>query len=230
MKDIISIYSGEEDLIFLIPLITFLKNLFNEKIEIYELDTSIESHTLAQIGLKKSKPNTLIIILCHGGSNYILGNKNIVELNVDTDYYELLSGKNIDIIENKKLLCLSCNSKEGLGNLVINNGGLGLIGFGDIMFDDPLRIKKEGFANKEVQEVSKSIMVSILSETIEICFNTNASIKNFVNYFKLITNKHCDKILLENKGNTTYLRAANFLWNLKHEICYFGDGNILIFD
>ena len=230
MNDILIIYSGDEDLKFLEPLVELLIEFLGEKVKLFRLDTTMESHILAQQQILLSHANTLLIIFCHGGSNYVLGNRDIEGLHVNDDHYEFLNSNNIAIVENKKIICLSCNSKEGFGDLVANNNGLGLVGFGDIQFDDPRLLKKKVDPDKQVQEISKRELVSIFFETIKVSFVKKASLKDFVNYFKLITNKHSDKLILENKGNLAFIRSANFLWHLKNDISLFGNKEIKLFE
>ncbi len=222
---VIIIYSLDHDLSFLEPLVNVLTKLIYKESELYKLDTSMDSHLSAENAVKKAPAGSLIITLCHGGSTYILGNHDIIGLSVDVERHEFISAKNISIIENKSMICLSCNSREGFGDLVINNEGNSLIGFGDIQFDDP---HKKNSPLEEVTNMSKIKMVELLEETFTLSVKSKASFFDFVNYFKLIANKKCDELILGNRGSINHLRVANFLWHLKNEIKVFGDLNSAI--
>jgi hypothetical protein len=229
MKKVIGILSGDEDLIFLKPLTDSFQILWEEYFEVYLLETTQHSHEVAQKVIAESENCSLIIILCHGGSSYILGNKNIEGLSVNEDYYEFLGAKNVEIAKGKNFISISCNSKDGFGNLIINNGGICLVGFGDIRFDDPIALKK-GPVDNNVCQISQREMIFVLTETFKLSIRKHGSLTDFVQYFKLIVNKHCDKLILENRNNSTYKRVANFLWHLKHDITLFGDGSSKIFE
>lgn len=223
---VLIVYSEDEDLKFLEPLVAKLLILYStETVEIKRLSTSIQSHEDAINSIRDSEQDSLIIFICHGGSSYILGHKNVEGLSVDDEHFELLSAKNISIIEGKSLICLSCNSRDGLGNLVINNNGRALIGFGNIEFDDP---RREGKISEKVERIAQNLMINVLSKTFEYVSKRKSSFQEFVNYFKLFTNKECDEQMKEKSD--IIIRACNFLWHLKDEITLFGDKESILFD
>jgi len=226
---IICIHPDDEDLSFLKPLTAKLSENLDSNIVLYYLSKDVELHYLAQQAIKNAGESDLILLLCHGGTDYVLGQHEIGLIENGTYYSKFLGSHNIQIIRSKKVVCVSYNSRVKLGKMAFDNQCLSFIGFGDIPFEDVFYLLNSIETSDFVTKTSQNALCEILLNSIILTIKTRGSMQNFIDYFCLIANKKCDNLIKENKGNKEIKRVANFIWNMKNEIVIFGDNEKIFF-
>jgi hypothetical protein len=225
MARILCVHPDVRELKFLLKLIGSLTTSYKSLIDNVELRNSDISHRSALRKIEESKDGDLILFLCHGGSDYI---RSGYDLSMDQESSEkeyFVSVKNISLLKEKRIICLSCNSNEKLAEMAIEAGAKVFIGFGDILFDEKKSFSADSGIKNTVVNNSKGEMRSILFEALRYSIDNRITYYGFVNYLKYFANRRCDA-LLEGKYRNKNLRVANFLDEFKHGIRLLGDGNI----
>jgi len=237
MNQVVCIHPYDKSTLFLKKIIESLATILNDKLIVYSISPDDMSHEACLSAIEDLEPNTTIIFLGHGGSDYLLGaagdfaNSLIDERAIDDESHlyshgHFINRNNVNVFADKKIFCLSCNSGEELATLAIEQSANVFIGFKDIPTDVG-EFKKLGYS---VDELTVGIFIKHLNEIVINSMLT--AIKDNLNYneiksiLRLWTNIQSFNLILENKGDANRRIVSDALYHFKNGIKVFGNGEI----
>jgi hypothetical protein len=196
------------------------------------LSNNTKSHEIALKQIKESPDNSLILILCHGGSNYIHGCSFRCGYSSHPKRYQheehgaFIDIKNIQLFSNKKIISVSCNSDK-LGEYSISSGAEVFIGFNEINFDQK-KYMNENRSSKRVIATTKWMFRRSLYWSLLTSFEEDLTVGEF--YFKLIYSlqKLSTELILTKKNKYT-LRVAYSLNEIRNGIKIMGNAKRRMF-
>lgn len=212
----------EESLDFLKEITDVLKEFFREKVEVVNLEKTTESYAEALEIIKDfCSSSDLLIFLAHGGPSKIAGHEGETLISAE-------AAGNVEILKDKKIIAVSCSTKDGFAQNAIDSGALVYIGFGDIPFDS--ETNTSGVMIKDfVTKKSEKIFSNVLIESLKDCIEKNLSFYSFISHFKYQIDSACDNIFCEpdfNDKKGDYLKVLAFLQDQKNGIKLFGNGDL----
>ena len=227
MIEVKLIHPIDEDLKFFNKYIDDIQKKYPEIVEIVKLEDNEMSHNEALKIIEDSYTNTIIVFLCHGGSNYINGCRYFYsDEKTDIQFdYQILHGhfideSNLNILINKKVLFVSCHSGLSLVKKVVENGANHCIGFKELIFDDLNKIRNIEDCNENIVRYVEDTFANLLFKSISQLIENNITFTQLTDYLKLLINKECDEIILNSKPEGFY-RKANALNDIKDGITLF---------
>jgi hypothetical protein len=237
----LTIHPINEDLRFLRKFVSKLKQKHPDIVKTKSLSNNNRSHETAINEINNLSENDTIIFLSHGATRAIHGceyraryashsQQFIFNEQNDSDYF--IDKNNIEILEGKKVFCLSCNS-DTLGKLAIEAGAKVFIGFSTIDFDERNELLPSQNPRQYVIAKTKFALRESVFNSISLALNKNLSFYQLLHLLKITLNKEMDSLILNNKKNNGfkyYKTAANCLLTIKEGISLFGNGDLRILD
>ena len=202
MSNLIIVHPINEELRFFRKTIRKLRQS-NYLITLLRLSNNFGTHKICLDKLKQSSNNDLIIFFCHGHTNSILGCSYQNDLSshpnryVHEEHGYFLNGSNVDILQNKKIICIACNSNS-FGRLAVSAGTKAFLGFDEINFDFKDLILNNKW-NKHVINLTKWKFRQSIFWAITNSLEYHLSFYQFSERLKLVLNKHSTDILLNYK-------------------------------
>lgn len=187
-------------------------------IDFLEIGFSDKSHEQALDVISKYSKDDLIIFAGHGGSNYLQGS-----IDRDNDSYKkerFIDKSNIQVLKEKKVISISCNSSDKLGQLAKENGVISFMGFGDLPTDNEI-IEEVNKTLPEINAIFKGELVGILSKSLSLALLNKHTFVELESSIRFFTNKSMLKIL-KTRTKHKYI-LADHIANISYENKIFGD-------
>jgi hypothetical protein len=216
------IHPYDRSTFFLNKIERFLRGKFPKEIDLFNVKPSHESHEECIYRVSNLNKDALILFLGHGHSDKLFGASSDPYSYIPYHNDNFISEDNIEVFKNKKIICLSCNSKGKIANLAIEKGVITFVGFGDI----PTTVGE--FDNRGYKVGGKSLIEmkcklnQIIKYSIYFSIERNYNFKQFVNLIKLITNKKLSELLHINNKNKRNILIYETLFYFKNEVSVFG--------
>lgn len=232
MGKILCIYPDDHSTRFLDRVQNHLKRNLPDIFHCYKVKPNQVSHDQCFERLQGVPEEKLIIFLGHGRSDCLFGANSNCDLFVSpyfegVDDYEndnFINSDNINVLSGKKVFCLSCNSNEKLGKLACQNGTRAFIGFGDIPTDNEvlpeIKTRLPLLIARFKGEISWIVKTSLLYS-----IQNNHNFSQLIDSLRLFTNIRINHVVLNHPGLRQRRLLADYLYNFKHEMKLFGDGN-----
>lgn len=217
---ILTIHPINEDLRFLKKFVKNLKGYDNQLVISKKLSNNTLSHIKAIKKIRELKDNDIVCFLSHGATRAIHGSEYRARYGSHPKQYSymkevgyFIDKENIDVLKNKKVFCLSCNSAT-LGKLAIESGVKVFIGFSTIDFD--YRDDLLGNQNPRASVISKTkySLRTAVYQSLIFSIENNLTFNQLNTLLKINLNKEMDKLIIENKGKSGfkyYKTAADWL-------------------
>lgn len=196
------------------------------------------SHENCLNKLNSFKEGELVIFLGHGRSDTLFGSKSddygaLIENDGDEDnnllnYYNnnFINKDNAYVFNNKKVICLACNSNSDISKFAIEGGAKSFIGFGDIpTSEDEFREHKIIVGDKTIA-IMKYELNMIMIHSLSMAINLNYTNTEFRNLLYLVTNKRMFTLITKNKGLKTRRVISDFLFKFKNGLNIRGEREI----
>ncbi len=224
-----------EDLAFFKKFIKKLKEEFPENVIHLELSNNFISHSKALNSIAKIEPNDLLILLLHGrddkflGSTYKNGHPSVHRQRYvhDEEGRYFINAQNIDLLKNKKVIAVACNS-YGLGNkLKVETFTRFFLSFNEINFDT----RENKYPKKAVESNVKFEFREALFHSLITAVKKDYTIKAFSQHLKILLDKAFDRLILNTRGSKNKnRRAAYCIKEIQVGIKILGDDSIRIND
>jgi hypothetical protein len=223
---IFCIHPTTEDLRFLFRLIKKLRKKYPDQIKYLKLSNDDSTHENCLRLLSEIK-DSLLIFLCHGYSDSILG-CDLRGVGFDhTERYEygpFISKANVSVLAGNKILAFCCYS-NGIAASAVREGARAAIGFESIRFDYRENIEK-GVKFRKIQRSVKFEIRSFLYHSIVYAVENNSSYSELANHMRLLLNKRYRNILCSQQKHKQEIGAI--LLEIKLGIKLFGDPHISV--
>ena len=233
--NLLTIHPINEDLRFLKKFVRKLTEYDNQLVVTKKLSNNTLSHNRAIDRIKGLKENDIVCFLSHGATRAIHGSEYRARYGSHPKQFSymdeigyFIDKENVDILKDKKIFCLSCNS-DTLGKLAIESGVKVFIGFSTIDFD--LRDDLVGNQNPRASVISKTkySLRNAVYQSIICSIENNLTFNQLSSLLKINLNKEMDKLIIDNKGKPGfkyYKTAADCLLTIKEGIRIFGNGKV----
>lgn len=209
MNKVICIYPFDKSTTFLLPIYKVLSSV--SKFKGLAFDTTNENcKKIIYSEIESSTENDLIIFLGHGCSLGLYGSPKNGEL-------ELIFDNKNSLLNNKKLLLLSCRSSEFMESLISHSIGFGNIptDYQEICEDEIIGCSNFSFSiNQTMIEQYKKSLVQSMCKTIQYINWESFCLNNLYNLIKLFINKEIQAVL-ENYQISERRFIADMLYDLK---------------
>jgi hypothetical protein len=243
-NSILIIHPKDKTTSFLDRIKNYLITNFNDKAHHFNIYPNDKSHSDCLERISTHPADGLIIFLGHGRSDRLYGSKGDLyeslefvspeAINEDPSnfYYNdnFINETNIDIFKGKKIFCLSCNSKDKIGQLAIDKGTKSFFGFGD----SPTSIAE---FNQSGEDVGNNFIASIKNEinyiikiSLTYSITNNYSFQELLNILRFITNQRLSDTLMSAKKIKKRHLLADFLYYLKSDASIIGERNIKLLE
>ena len=234
MKRVICIYPHDLTTKFLNRIQTYLKRELGDTFHCYKVKPNPASHVECLRRIQKGSEEFLIF-LGHGRTDCLYGgiangagayyDGRFLEENPYANYCNknFINADNINVFNNKKVFCLSCNSNE-LGKLAIETGAKVFIGFGDIPTDKEV-LKEIGKHLRVFTAAYKSEIVWIIKKSLIHSINRNHNFYQLFDTICLHTNIRINEIVLKHKCLRERRLLADYLYKFKKEMVLLGEGS-----
>ncbi|MBS1508040.1 MAG: hypothetical protein JSS79_15475 [Bacteroidetes bacterium] len=213
---------------------------FDNQVHHFNIHPNKTSHIDCLHRINEHSLDGIIVFLGHGRGDKLYGSKGDLWENrefvspesiserPDKYFYndDFINDQNVNIFKGKKVFCLSCNSREKIGKLAVENGAISFFGFGDI----PTSVgefKESGVSvgHKVVMKM-KSELTYIIKTSLTYCINRGDSFQGLLNTIRFITNQRIAEVLMRDKGFKERSLLADYLYYLKTDAIVHGDGSI----
>jgi hypothetical protein len=217
---------------FLNELIKSLEKAFPQKVECFKITSSIKAHKLCLVEVAKKAPENLILYLGHGSNDKLSGaSETINSSQTFKDFKKkgFINKDNIDIFSNRKVICLSCNSNDKLGEYAFRSGCQSFVGFGAIETDYVDSLTCDYNTVDLFNQVHSKILADAIIYSIQHQFNFD----QFEKVLKMMTNQ---AIFTKSHRNHTYAGEQHDYWidenlyKLKDEVKIFGNRETLLLE
>lgn len=227
---------------FLSKIKNYLKSIFPDITHHFNIQFNEKSHNDCLEKISSHNSEGLILFLGHGRSEKLFGSISKLYLEevsdeAKADSPEIYFGKetfidfsNIQIFQNKKIICLSCNSRGKIGLEAVKKGAKVFFGFGNL----PLSVqelKEEGEQNTpgsslfNVERHLKKEITYIVKKTLELGLKNNYTFLQLLNLMQFITSQIISEYLVDKKAIRERKIIVGYLYNFKKEITVYGDYN-----
>lgn len=234
MSKIVCIFPNDDTTAFLGELIKILKKSFPQKVVCYKIKPTIDAHEACLQKVLKSSPKNLILYLGHGQSDKLSGASagNTVSNNQEYELFRkkgFINQQNIDVFSNKKVICLSCNSNEKLGQYALSKNCQCFVGFGFIPTD---WLDETPCTPRDV-DLFRQMLCALMADAIIYAIKHQFNFDQFEKVLKIMTNQ---AIFTKSHRNHTYAGAQHDYWidenlyKLKDEVKIFGNRDTLLLE
>jgi hypothetical protein len=231
----IIIHPYDRSTFFLNKIKSFLISKFPNNIHCLNIKPSEDSHNYCLHCVSNLDNGSLILFLGHGHTDKLFGAKSDSFNRINYNNDNFINESNIDIFNEKKVICFSCNSREKIAKVAVDKGATVFLGFGDIPSSHNEFNERGYFVGKKAINDIKGILNNIIKYGIYYSLKNNYSFEQLANIIKLITNKKISELLIikkkkMKKNKLRNLILAEILFHFKNEITICGDKNIKLID
>lgn len=241
-KNILIIHPYDKTTTFLERIKNYLQYSFSENLHYYNIKTNKGSHKYCLDIIQKFSPNGFILYMGHGKSNCLYGaigdyceafTDNEAKIENPEEYFsntDFINLENVKVFNNKKVICLTCNSNSQIGRRALENGVKVFVGFGDLPTSTG-ELKEQGEENrlgvslKMIEKALKSEINYIIKKSIQIAVEKDYTFRELVDLIHFITNQRINYYLVDQKKVKERKLIANYLYTFKKEIKIYGNGN-----
>jgi hypothetical protein len=239
-RPILIVHPNDKSTEFLNRIKNHLIENFSSQVHHFNIHPNKASHDDCLKRIDEHSPDGIIVFLGHGRSDKLYGSKGDLWDNREfvspesisetpEKYYfndDFINDQNFEIFRGKKVFCLSCNSREKIGKLAVENGAISFFGFGDI----PTSI---GEFNDRGENVSHDVVIKMKTEltyiiktSLTYCINRGDSFQGLLNTVRFITNQRLTEVLTGDKNFKERSLLADYLYYLKNEATVHGSRSI----
>jgi hypothetical protein len=215
-----------EDLRFLRRLIKLFRKKYPQTFRYLKLLNNDASHKNC-LGLISGLKGKLILFLCHGNSDCILGCDFQGRPLDPTDQYEygqFINGSNISSLAGNRIIAFCCYS-NGIADACVKAGAPVAMGFDSIRFDYMKNLENL-VQFKKIQQAVKYEMRRFLFDSITFAIDRNLSFLGLLNHMRLLLNKRSKQIFCSSHKHRQEI--ATILLEMKAGIKLFGDSQLKV--
>lgn len=232
---IIAVHPIDGNLGFLKKLIRKLFSNSLGSVIYLRLSNNRASHDRAINNLSHAGKQDLICLFCHGRSNGLLGcsykafhpDDSMGRFVYIEKYGNFLDISHAEILANKKIFCLSCDSVLW-GKRIVDAGVAVFLGFTNINFDIKIFLENN-VQRKAVERLVKYKLREAIFFSIQKSKEKEFNFYQFKSLLKIALTKAADNLILNfkgQKGQKFYFAAAECLQEINDGIKLFGNGNL----
>lgn len=240
-KKLLIVHPYDKSTRFLERIKNYLQADFPNDSHYYSVKPNIESHNQCLEAISNFSASHLILFMGHGKSNRLYGakgdyygtleNNDVKNENPDLYYYndDFINVGNIDILKDKKIIALSCNSNAQIGREAVAKGAKVFLGFGDLP-TSIAELKEKGEENKsgvslgKIEQGLKTEINDIIKKSIVISIKKNYTFNELVDLICFVTSQKISHYLVNQKKLSERKLIANYLYTFKNEIRIYGNG------
>jgi hypothetical protein len=234
MNDIVCIFPNDDTTAFLEELIKRLKKSLPQNVICYKIKPTIDAHEACFQKVSKRSPKNLILYLGHGQSDKLSGASaaNTVSNNQEYALFRkkgFINQQNMAVFSDKKVICLSCNSNEKLGQYALSKNCQCFVGFGFI----PTDWLDETPCKSTDVDLFRQLLCALMADAIIYAIKHQFNFDQFEKILKTMTNQ---AILAQSHANLAYGNTQNTWWvdeslyKLKDEVKIFGNRETLLLE
>lgn len=239
-KLLLIIHPQDSTTAFLNKIKNHLNNELSEITHHYNIKLNDESHQSCLKNIIEHSEKGLILFMGHGRSDFLYGSKGkyygeLVSEDAKKehpeDYFhkeEFITINNIEVFNNKKVICLSCNSNGKIGSEAIKKGTKVFLGFGELPTSIE-ELKEQGEENKTgtslslIEKILKSEINYIIKQSIEYGIKNKHTFEQLYDFIRFITNQKI-AFYLKNQNKIKERKIiVNYLYDFKKGIEIFGN-------
>jgi len=230
LKKILIVHPHDRTTGFLKRINNHIEKNFNDLAHYFSVKPNDESHSECLERIKNHPINGSIIFLGHGRSNKLYGGKSdkyeamvSIEARLESpaDFYyneNFINEDNIEVFNDKKVFCLSCDSNNKFADLAIENGAVTFFGFGDIPTSQGGFLERGMTVSADLVNHLKGELNYIIKRSLAYCIKKNLSFRDLLNTIHFITNQEISSILFDSKSFKHRFTLVDYLYYLKKEI------------
>lgn len=239
-KLLLIIHPQDSTTTFLDKIKNYLKIELSDITHHYNIKLNDESHQNCLKNIVDHSENGLVLFMGHGRSDFLYGSKGkyyseLVSEDAKKehpeDYFykeEFITINNIEVFNNKKVICLSCNSNGKIGSEAIRSGAKVFLGFGDLPTSME-ELKEHGEENKTgtslilIEKVLKSEINYIIKKSVEYAIKNKYNFEQLNDFIRFLTNQKISFYLKNQSKIKERKIIANYLYAFKKGIEIFGN-------
>ncbi len=241
-KRLLIIHPYDKSTTFLDRIKNYLQTQLKESSHYFSVKPNEFSHNQCLETIKDFSQNGLLLFMGHGKSNCLYGAigdkaETLVSNEAKTEHPEayysnknfIHLGNNI-VFNNKKVICLSCNSNAQIGRDSVQKGSKVFLGFGALPtsigeLEEQGEEGKPGVSLANIEQALKAEITYIIKKSVRIGIDKNYSFNELVDLIYFITNQKISDYLVNQKKVSERKLIANYLYTFKKEIKIYGNGN-----
>lgn len=212
MPKLLSVHPINEDLRFLSKLVKRISADTSLESKHLRLSNNFKTHAIAKVSISAMQEDDLLLILCHGRPNGILGCSFKAEVGSHGSRYVYEESNGLFISQNdfplligKKVICVACQSAI-FGKKAVTAGVSVFIGFNKIDFDIPVEGKKP---NSNVAPKVKYILRCAIYWAITYARSNNLNFEQLGMLMKIYLNRHADILYKQGKNRSDINRREH---------------------
>lgn len=241
-KQLLIVHPYDKSTSFLERIKNHLQAKFPEDSHYFNIKPNIISHRQCLSGINDFSTQGLILFMGHGKSNCLYGakgdfygsleNELVKAENPEKYYYNdsFINEQNLNVLNGKKIISLSCNSNGQIGRKSIDYGAKVFLGFGDLPtsvneLEEQGEENKSGISLSTVEQAIKTEINYIVKRSIEIGIVKDYSFTQLHELIQFISNQRISHYLVDQKKINERKLIANYIYNFKKEIKIYGNKN-----
>jgi hypothetical protein len=231
MNKIVCIFPKDKSTAFLNVLVKRLEKAFPKQFYCLKVKATIDDHQKCLELIAALPPQNLILYLGHGESDKLLG-ANDENAAVEFKNFRkkgFINKTNIDILSNKKVICISCRSNEKLGKMAEKTNCQTFVGFGSIPTDWIIEADEVNIQPNDVDWFNK-LFCKVMSDALIYAIHHQFNFDQFERVLKLMTNHMIIRQLHPKKEVANAWWVDESLYKLKDEVKIFGNRETLLLE
>jgi hypothetical protein len=212
-KKVLIVHPYDKSTRFLERIKNYLQAEFPEDSHYFNVKPNLKSHNQCLELIMDFSNNHLLLFMGHGKSNSLYGakgdyygtleNNDVKSEKPDLYYYndDYINLENIDVLKDKKVIVLSCNSNSQIGRKAVAKGAKVFLGFGDLPtsiaeLEEKGEENKSGVSLSKIEQALKTEINDIVKKSIAISIKKNNTFTQLFDLICFVTNQKISHYLV----------------------------------